>query len=138
MTSCITINENSKLVFAEEKSRFEVSNKNKRKVELHKVDDCLITKGIRCDWLLIDAMTKAEVFIELKGGDVEHAVNQIIESVRQLSKSAGKKNGYVICTRNPLSATQVQLLVKKVFKDHKLALRVKKSTHSDTLENVIA
>lgn len=74
------------------------------------VDGCAITNGVRCDFLLKSNKFK-ENFIELKGGDVPHAIDQIVNSINILSddpKNAPKRC-FVISTSNPLSSTQTQM-----------------------------
>ncbi|EPK9718804.1 hypothetical protein [Pseudomonas aeruginosa] len=135
---CMTIKNDPILVFSEEKSRFEIVNKNRRRIEVHQVDNCLITQGVRCDWLLIDSESGSECFIELKGSDIKHAVAQLVAAVQQLSKRAGRRNGYIICARNPLSTTEVQLLAKKLLKQYRISLRVKRSTYKESIDGVMA
>ena len=62
-------------------------NPTEREVEKIEVDGCVITEGIRCDWLvrLNDATSKEEIYVELKGSDVYHAVEQLQASVERLS-----------------------------------------------------
>lgn len=40
-----------------------------------RVDGCAITEGMRCDYLVL--CNKHEYFVELKGSDIGHAVDQI-------------------------------------------------------------
>jgi nitrogenase subunit NifH len=136
--SCITTVTDKILVFSENKSEFRIENDNQRKIEKHKVDDCLI-KGnefLKCDWLAVDVETKKEVYIELKGEGVKHAVNQILSSVEKLTKDKkSKKLGYVICTRSPLNSTEIQTLTKQVGKQ--FILRVKTKQHTENIEKLI-
>lgn len=137
MSACITKTNNKLVVFSENKSKFEVVNKHGRDLERHSVDGCLIVKGERCDFKLVDVDTKREVYIELKGSDVQHAVSQILTSVDALAGSkSDAKTAYIICTRNPLSSTAVAILVKKVRQSHNVILRVKKTIYSASAEEV--
>ncbi|PAA35320.1 hypothetical protein CJU79_20035 [Pseudomonas fragi] len=125
------------LKFAENRSSLHVLNKNKRAVVRHQVDGCLIVEGKKCDWLLVDKLTGSEIFIELKGSDVDVAVKQLCASVEALGKKGKKKFGYVVCTRSPLASPAIQRLQKSVMKSHHLNLRVKTITHSEEIENLI-
>lgn len=128
MTVCIESTKNKILVFSENKSRLEVHNSAQEDLERHKVDGCLVTKGVRCDWKLVQVLSQREAYIELKGGNIEHAVEQIVESVKALtSNAASNKVGYVICTRSPLASTAIQSLAKRVKRDFNIILRVKKT-----------
>jgi hypothetical protein len=70
--------------------------------------------GIRCDWLvrLNDATSKEEIYVELKGSDVRHAVEQLRATIVKLSADRAKfpKRCFVVFTRNPLTGTDVQQL----------------------------
>jgi hypothetical protein len=134
---CIIQTTDSVEKFHENKSTLRIINKKNRKLSRRSVDGCLITTGIRCDYLLVDEITETEVYIELKGSDVEHAVDQICITSNQLSASPQIKWGYVICTRNPMNSTEVQIAQKKVAKSHNLRLRVKKTVHEVDIEDLI-
>lgn len=134
---CITKTNNKRIVFSENKSKFEVVNDSESELERHQVDGCLITDGVRCDWKMVEPKSGKEVYIELKGANVEHAVSQIVASIEKLTNSkAQPKVGYVICTRSPLSSSAIQGLVKKVRQSHNLTLRVKKTVFSATVDQV--
>lgn len=137
MTACIVKTNHKIIVFSENKSRFEVSNSGKQDLERHKVDGCLINDGIRCDWKLVQVGSAKEAYIELKGGDIEHAVDQIVQAVRSLTADvAACKVGYIVCTRSPLASAAIQALTKRVRKECNLVLRVKKTVCRATVEEV--
>lgn len=83
---CLIEMDHSILKFSEKRSSLFINNKNKRAVVRHQVDGCLVTEGKKCDWLLVDKLTGSEVFIELKGADVDVAVKQLCASVEALGK----------------------------------------------------
>jgi len=133
--ACILQTNSKMIVFRENKSEFRIENKAQRQVEKHQVDGCLISNGIKCDWLLIDSETRKEAYIELKGSDVEHAINQIVASAKSLSKTpADKKLGYVICTKSPLNSTEIQRHTKALLQHHKIMLRVRKTVHTESID----
>ncbi|MFJ4137885.1 hypothetical protein [Pseudomonas fragi] len=134
---CIESTTNSIVKFEEKRSILHINNKSKRELLRHKVDGCLITVGRKCDWLLVDEVSKTEVFIELKGADVDEAVKQLCLSVDALSKKPNKKYGYVVCTRCPISSPAIQRMQKIVLKSHSLTLRIKKTIHVEDIERLI-
>ncbi|MFK0032961.1 hypothetical protein [Pseudomonas monteilii] len=136
--SCITLTNKSIEKFEENRSTFKVHNKSRRNLARHQVDGCLIKSGIKCDWLLVEEDSKTEIYIELKGSDIEHAVEQICKTVEQLSTPKSKRWGYVICTRSPLSTTEIQRAAKNVAKSHRVTLRVRKTVHEEDIENLIS
>lgn len=84
------------------------------------VDGCQITEGIRCDYLVLDHQ-KNEYYIELKGKDIPHAIEQLEASIKQLSNSSVKvqKTAIIISSRHPSNDTSIQrakALFKKKYK----------------------
>ena len=81
-------------------------------MEQVEVDACVITEGPRCDWLVRvdDAISKEEVYVELKGSDLRHAVAQLEATIDRLCAGGGRlrKRCYVVFSRNPLTGTDVQ------------------------------
>ena len=134
---CIEVTNNSIVKFQEKRSVLHINNLSKRELLRYKVDGCLITDGRKCDWLLVDNASKTEVYIELKGADVDEAVKQLCLSAEVLSKKPKKKYGYVVCTRCPISSPAIQRLQKTVLKSHALTLRVKKTVHVEDIEKLI-
>ncbi|WP_141229038.1 hypothetical protein [Pseudomonas fragi] len=125
------------LKFSEKRSSFQVNNKYKRAVIKHQVDGCLITVGKKCDWLLVDKVTGSEIYIELKGVDVDVAVKQLCASVDALGQKGKKKYGYIVCSRSPIASPAIQRLQKSVMKSHLLNLRVKTISHTEEIENLL-
>lgn len=111
---------NYKLIKIEEvKSCCYFRNESQNKIDVIRVDGCAIKTGIRCDFALISTQYP-ENYIELKGGDVDHAIKQLINSITILSvnKNKAPKRCFIISTNNPLSSTQTQknkLLFRKDF-----------------------
>jgi hypothetical protein len=85
------------------------------------VDGCAITDGRRCDWLvrLVDAPSKEEIFVELKGTGVSDAIVQLRESIAKLSvqKNTHPKRAVIVFTRNPMSGTDIQIQQVKFFNE---------------------
>lgn len=113
----------SRIVFEEKKSKVTFLNPNgflQRKI---KIDNCVITEGIRCDYLLITDK-RLYYFVELKGSDVDHAVEQIAQTLARVdTKKAECILGVVVTYRNQLSGTQIQNHMKKMLRQ-KCRLRI--------------
>lgn len=134
--TCVTATKNPIEKFEENRSILKIHNRKRITLSRRQVDGCLISTGIKCDWMLVDEASDTEIYIELKGCDVGHAVEQICKTVEQLGSAKSKKWGYVICTRSPMSVTEIQLATKKVAKSHKLTLRVRKTIHEENIESL--
>jgi hypothetical protein len=89
-------------------------NPRGRRIEKVQVDDCAITEGPRCDWLVLlnDMISHEEIYVELKGSDIHHAVEQLTTTIEKLSENSRRlgKRCFVVFTRNPLATTEVQRL----------------------------
>ncbi len=131
--NCISVKNDKIISFKENKSCFRFINPEQKKVKCILVDGCAITDGIRCDHLLIDA-NDTEHFIELKGRDIKHAVEQLKASIMQLSANRGMKYSFVVSTRCPLSGTDIQNFRKKFKQGYNSELIIKnlicEHTHS--------
>jgi hypothetical protein len=105
-------------------------NPREQEVERIEVDGCAITAGLRCDWLVCaekDGL-REEIFVELKGSDINHAIQQIEATIPQLSSdpTQGRKRCLVALTRNPLSGTDInkhQIRLKKHYNARFLPVR---------------
>lgn len=124
------------LVLSENKSVIRILNGKNRNLILKTVDGCLINDGVRCDYLVVDDETQKESFIELKGGNVEHAVKQLVSSVARLTSNLNaEKTAYVICTRSPLTGPAIQKLQKQLRRDN-IILRIKKTVHEESVDSL--
>jgi len=143
MNDCITTVTHKNIVFSDKKSKcvFKIKNDQQRQIERHKVDGCLI-KGEelkKCDWLAVDVASRCEIYIELKGKNIDKAVERLCASVDQLStKKTAKKLAYVIATRCPLSSVEIDELSAKIWRSHKLDLIVKTMEHTESIEKLLA
>jgi hypothetical protein len=83
-----------------------------RRAERVEVDNCVIAEGPRYDWLvrLDDATSREEIYVELKGSDILHAVDQLEATISKLSMDCRRfpKRCLVACSRSPLTGTDVQ------------------------------
>lgn len=114
---CTNICSDLKIVFqdGESKSKMCFSNPNRRKVKKILVDNCLITEGKRCDFLLIDH-NEVEHFVELKGTQVQYACTQIIETIKKISTDINAlKFSFIVSSACPLTTTEVQVF-KAIFR----------------------
>lgn len=134
---CTVVTNNSIEKFEERRSTLNIKNSARRDLLRLQVDGCLIVTGKRCDWLLIDKKTNTEIFIELKGADVDEGIKQICTSVEVLSKNPKKKFGYVVCTRCPISSPGLQKLQKALLKSHSMTLRVRSRIHTEDIEALV-
>ncbi len=84
---CIEFNEERKICIAFEKGKtYRLNNNSNYKIRKVKVDNC-ITEAIRekrCDYLMEIKSIERVIFIELKGGDLAHALRQLYSAIVSL------------------------------------------------------
>ena len=83
---CIKCTRNKIIKFEENKSKVTFHNLSQKEYECIRVDGCAITDGIRCDYLLRRSEEELEYFIELKGCNVGHAIDQLGTRIDKASK----------------------------------------------------
>ena len=130
-----------KNILIEEKksSKIIFTNENSTEVTKVQVDGCLDIQGIKCDWLLIINEPYIEIYIELKGSDVEHAFAQIENTMKIVSKNYKTvlKYCYIITTRCPITSTQIQVKAKSFKKNYNAVLKVKKTGSNESFNTFI-
>ena len=103
MDGCTTLVTHSKVKVEENSRKAVFRNPQRLQYSVSKVDDCLVTSGVRTDYL-VSEVGSASTLVELKGTDVEHAVEQLLTSAKhpRVSPLLEKKLGFlVICSRYP-------------------------------------
>jgi hypothetical protein len=125
---CIT-NNNKLVVFEEARSKLVIENKDEVVATKVTVDGCEITSGIRCDYMFL--IKDSEIFIELKGQNLKHAIEQIETTILKLSSNSKmkKKKSFIICTRSPLTSASIQNIRVKFRKNYNSEFIVKSSPH---------
>ena len=116
--NCRKISSQKLFVYQEMRSKLILENVDSIESTSITVDGCEINDDtIRCDFMHI--AKGIEFYIELKGQDLEHALEQIKSTIFRLSTNVkkGNKISYIICTRSPRTTSEIQ--------NHKLEFRKK-------------
>lgn len=126
---CSEIVDHKEIVFKENRSKLSILNPNRLIGTRVEVDGCEITEGIRCDFLLL--IKSLEMFIELKGQDIHHAIEQLERTMSLLSEDLRKqkKIAFVICTRSPINSATIQNLRVNFKKKYNADLLVKSTPY---------
>lgn len=108
------------------RSKFRLYNPKRVSIRVVQVDDCVIKEGVRCDYLLI-LPSEQEIYIELKGSDVKHAVEQIARSIDLLAcnRHSVVKLCFIASTRCPINSTEIQNLKKKFRQKYNAQITIK-------------
>ena len=116
---CVTVTHNRLIPLEENNRKLTFVNNLKQKIEKIKIDNCVITNGRCCDWLVIDTKN-TEYFVELKGADVKHAVKQLIATIQQVSQDKYKQEKVciIISSRSPLNSAEIQCIKSRFKRDY--------------------
>lgn len=75
-----------RIAVQENKSKYIANNLNRNTIYLYKIDGDIIpssTSELRCDYLLENETNMDLYFIELKGTDLKHAIDQIYATIQR-------------------------------------------------------
>ncbi len=89
---CIEFDEERKICVAFENGKtYRLNNNSNYKIRKVKVDKCIgqEMKEKRCDYLMEIKSIKRVIFIELKGGDLVHALRQLYSAITYLKREFG-------------------------------------------------
>ncbi|MEG5136815.1 MULTISPECIES: hypothetical protein [unclassified Microcoleus] len=127
LPECEEHRSDTKIVLQENKSKITFLNPNKDEILIIKVDGCVIdNETLRCDYALIPS-DAVEIYVELKGSDIAHAVKQIESTINLLSENPQKikKLCFVVSTRVPKQTTSIQQLQSQFKKKFNASFRIK-------------
>ena len=114
------------IVFKENRSKLVIENTKRKNVRRIEVDGCVLKEGLRCDYLMITE-NNTEYFIELKGGDVQHALSQLKTTINHISEDPkhGLKHCFIICTRHPALTPKIQRMKMELKRKFNSLLTIK-------------
>jgi hypothetical protein len=124
--NCTRIIDHS-FVKVEQKNKKAIFINNERSLyEVTDIDNCLITDGQRCDYM-VTKMSSVSALIELKGSDINHACRQLLvivehEAVKPLL--ADKLGFLIVCKRYPGFDTTVSRAKNTIAKRYKAGLHI--------------
>ncbi|MEB3126055.1 MAG: hypothetical protein VKL00_10605 [Synechococcales bacterium] len=141
LPECEEYKSDARLVLQENKSKITFLNPNQDQVLIIRVDGCVIkdNKILRCDYAIVPC-DEIEIYVELKGSDISHAVEQIESTIKFLSDNPQKikKLCFVVSTRVPKQSTSVQQLQSQFKKKFNASFRIKNIQDSYDLSGATA
>ncbi len=111
----------------EERSKFVLVYPAQVPVQVIKVDTLLPLATLQCDYVLV--VQAQELYVELKGSDVEHAVKQLHSTLVALRLKLPAKLFFVVHHHCPVPATKVAQLKTQFFKKTGYLLEVRRSPY---------
>lgn len=113
-------------------------NPGRRKHRIYRVDDCIIKRGMRCDYLVNGE--GSSVLVELKGCDIKHAVNQVFATLEHpdVKPLLHKKIGILIVPTRcaPAYNNYVRKAKERAAKDYFAGLHVVNMHSRMTMDQV--
>lgn len=132
--NCEQQKKDHKIVIKEKKNKSQliIDNPNEFIVLIIEVDGCVIKQETACDYLILPhgKEYQEEIYVELKGQDIRHGVQQIETTIKRLSNNiqTQKKICFIVPTRvNPQFKNDIQKY-KKIFKQEYNATLIVKNT----------
>jgi aspartokinase len=118
-----------RIVLEENKSKITFLNPHQNEIVVVKVDGCVFKKedeDIRCDYAILPK-EEFEIYVELKGSDIPHAVEQLEATIKKLSKDSKsiEKLCFIVSTRVPKQGNNIQQLKVKFKNKYNSEFRVK-------------
>lgn len=109
VTACVTDNSDSNITLKENGRRLNIINEGNISYLVVKVDGCLITDGIRADWIITKIGT-GSIILELKGRNIDQALKQLFatlahDNCRDWIES--KRSLIIVCSRVPSFDTTI-------------------------------
>lgn len=100
------------IVLKENRSKITFLNPHQEQILVVRIDGCMVKdERLRCDYGLVP-WEGVEIYVELKGSDIDHAIKQLESSINILSESPQKtpKLCFIVSTRVPRQTTTAQKL----------------------------
>lgn len=115
-SACVRDTADSIIKFEEKHSVLRFHNSERRTYKRVLVDGCAITEGLKCDNLLTKQDGTEERFVELKGTDIPHGLEQLKASIIILGEFPEERKAYLIFTACPTAAQTKLQIAKMEFK----------------------
>lgn len=128
---CVKDCADANIVFEQNRRRVCFYNPNRQICECVQVDGCAITEGIRCDNMLTSHDERCEYFVELKGTDVKHAIEQLRVSIQTLGEFTDDRSAYVVSTNVAPALTTTIQRAKRDFRTNLQAELIIKEKQAD-------
>lgn len=104
-------------------------NPTRSRIRKIRVDGCLVRGGPAADWIVSKADC-VDVVVELKGRDVDHALEQAVATLRLWNDLPGNENNdrlavLIVCTQYPRETTKIDRARKQLAQDYRAPLHIR-------------
>lgn len=133
-TVCVREITDSVIKFEENRSVLRFLNPKRRAYKRVQVDGCAITEGLKCDNLLTNQDETEERFVELKGTDIPHGLDQLRASILLLGEHIEGRRAYLIFTAcSTAFSTKIQLAKMEFKRKYNAELIAKRTPWEERL-----
>ena len=116
---CVNKTKNKIIVLKEKKRAAVLKNTVQDQYFVCKFDQCIVCNEIAADFVVQREVCGRILIVELKGGDVNHAMEQLISTAERLKNRFGLNKpftGLVVCSQVPSADTRWQLRAREFSK----------------------
>lgn len=135
---CTVTNNNKIVVLAEKTKQLRVINNSQKEISKIDLDNCVfkgIDTFIKCDYIVEikekeDKETSHALYVELKGKDVKHAIEQI-KSMLLMFKDRhkkAKKSCFIIASAVPRASTLSQIAQKRLKEEFSASILIRENS----------
>ncbi len=128
-TRCSRKRVDSIVAVEERKRKFIIRNTKRREIYQVTVDGCFPISSIKCDYLFEVPELNKVFYVELKGSDVNHALEQLMATMQyqffSSKHTSCEKNCIVVSSRVPQMDPSIQRLIKKCRTQFRATLIIK-------------
>lgn len=113
-----------------------LKNPARRKVSRIRFDGCVLKNATAADYV-IGIELGLDLIVELKGKNVEHAIDQIENSathLKHVKSNISPKLGVIYCKQVPAGSSSINKKRESLFKKHGIRLKISSSKSSYCVE----
>jgi len=103
LSPCVATVTHSNITVSEKGRRANFRNPENELYQKARVDGCLVTSGVRCDWI-VTKIGVGSVLVELKGSDIAHAFDQLLATLQHVHCKCWlekRRAMLVVCSKYP-------------------------------------
>ncbi len=133
---CLRRHADTEFAVKEQLSEVVFLNPDEREVRQITVDGCVFKEddGKRCDHLVSVDETQVSVLVELKGSDIEAAIEQLTETQQRLMEHINRRIFWVVSySGSPRHTTSIAYMQLQARLHNKATLLVEESSYTHTL-----
>lgn len=133
LEACTESLRNSKVTVKRGGRRATFDNGKHAAIQCVDLDCWLPANEARADYVLAKPGV-ADVIVELKGKDIDHAARQIVATLgawKQAPPFSEKVGGLIVFTRSPKAAAEIGELKKRMLKQHGLWMEIDKDQKTE-------